>query len=69
MIDTESGETAPLKPTTGQKARESVMVDFKPLKGSKTGEQTARFEIVLGLTPEDTSSDRGKLVRPTRRSS
>jgi len=51
-----------------KKARESVMVDFKPLKGSKTGEQTAHFEIVLGLTPEDTSTDRGKLVRPPRRS-
>lgn len=32
---------------------ESIMVDFKPLKGSKLGELTAKFDIVLGLTPEE----------------
>lgn len=35
------------------KARESVMVDFVPLKGSKTGELAANFNIVLGMTPRD----------------
>jgi protocatechuate 3,4-dioxygenase beta subunit len=34
------------------KARESVLVDFAPLKDSKTGELTAKFDIVLGVTPE-----------------
>jgi protocatechuate 3,4-dioxygenase beta subunit len=34
------------------KARESVTVDFAPLKGSKIGELAAKFDIVLGLTPE-----------------
>jgi protocatechuate 3,4-dioxygenase beta subunit len=34
------------------KARESVQVDFAPLKGSRIGEVTARFDIVLGFTPE-----------------
>jgi protocatechuate 3,4-dioxygenase beta subunit len=34
------------------KAREAVLVDFGPLKGSRTGELTARFDIVLGFTPE-----------------
>ena len=34
------------------KARESVQVEFKPLDGSRIGELTATFEIVLGLTPE-----------------
>jgi protocatechuate 3,4-dioxygenase beta subunit len=34
------------------KAREAVLVDFAPLKGSRIGELTARFEIVLGVTPE-----------------
>jgi protocatechuate 3,4-dioxygenase beta subunit len=34
------------------KARASVIVDFAPLKGSKIGELTAQFDIVLGITPE-----------------
>jgi protocatechuate 3,4-dioxygenase beta subunit len=32
---------------------ESIMVDFKPLKGSELGELTAKFDIVLGLTPAE----------------
>ena len=34
------------------KARESVTVDFASLKGSKIGELAARFDIVMGFTPE-----------------
>jgi protocatechuate 3,4-dioxygenase beta subunit len=34
------------------KAREAVTIDFAPLKGSKAGELAAKFDIVLGLTPE-----------------
>jgi len=34
-------------------ARESVMVDFAPMKESKIGELAARFDIVMGFTPED----------------
>lgn len=34
------------------KARESVIVDFAPIKGSRAGELAARFDIVLGFTPE-----------------
>src|SRR6185437_1021561 len=34
------------------KARESVIVDFKPVEESKIGELSARFDIVLGRTPE-----------------
>jgi protocatechuate 3,4-dioxygenase beta subunit len=34
------------------KARESVIVDFAPVKGSKIGELAAKFDIVLGATPE-----------------
>ena len=30
----------------------AVLVEFKPVKGSKTGELTARFDIVIGWTPE-----------------
>jgi protocatechuate 3,4-dioxygenase, beta subunit len=33
------------------KARESVIVDFAPVKGSPIGEVSARFEIVMGFTP------------------
>ena len=35
-----------------EKARESVTVDFAPLPGAKAGELAARFDIVLGVTPE-----------------
>ena len=34
------------------KARAAVTVDFAPIPGSRTGELAARFDIVLGLTPE-----------------
>ncbi len=34
------------------KARASVTVDFALLKGSRVGELAARFDIVLGVTPE-----------------
>ena len=32
--------------------RAAVLVDFAPLKGSRIGELSARFDIVLGMTPE-----------------
>jgi protocatechuate 3,4-dioxygenase beta subunit len=35
-----------------EKARKSVIVPFTPLAGSKIGELTAKFDIVLGFTPE-----------------
>jgi protocatechuate 3,4-dioxygenase beta subunit len=38
-------------------AREAVLVDFKPIKGSKTVELAASFDIVIGETPEDLSDD------------
>jgi protocatechuate 3,4-dioxygenase beta subunit len=34
-------------------ARGAVLVDFVPLKGSRIGELTARFDIVLGITPRE----------------
>jgi len=34
------------------RAREAVTVAFEPLAGSRIGELTARFDIVLGFTPE-----------------
>ena len=35
-----------------EKARAAVSVDFAPLKNSRIGELAARFDIVLGFTPE-----------------
>jgi protocatechuate 3,4-dioxygenase, beta subunit len=34
------------------KARESVTIDFTPIPGSRIGELAARFDVVLGFTPE-----------------
>ena len=34
------------------KARDSVTVDFAPVKDSRVGELAARFDVVLGLAPE-----------------
>jgi protocatechuate 3,4-dioxygenase beta subunit len=33
------------------RARDSVLVDFAPVKGSRIGELAARFDLVLGFTP------------------
>jgi protocatechuate 3,4-dioxygenase beta subunit len=38
--------------------RELVLVDFKPMKDSKIGELTARFDIVVGVTPAEPTEDR-----------
>jgi protocatechuate 3,4-dioxygenase beta subunit len=42
--------------------RELLLVDFKPIKGSKTGELAARFEIVLGRTPDEETLQRGRAL-------
>jgi protocatechuate 3,4-dioxygenase beta subunit len=42
-----------LRAIRDSKARDSVIVDFAPVKGSRIGELAARFDIVLGFTPED----------------
>jgi len=34
------------------KARQAVLADFGPAKGSRIGELAAHFDIVLGFTPE-----------------
>jgi protocatechuate 3,4-dioxygenase beta subunit len=38
--------------------RELVLVDFKPVPGSRIGELSAQFDIVLGLTPADAAEAR-----------
>jgi protocatechuate 3,4-dioxygenase beta subunit len=45
----------------GPVERELVLVDFKPIKESKIGELSARIDIVVGLTPDES--------RPRRRES
>jgi protocatechuate 3,4-dioxygenase beta subunit len=35
------------------KQRESVTIDFAALKGSKVGELSARFDVVMGFTPAE----------------
>jgi protocatechuate 3,4-dioxygenase beta subunit len=40
-----------------QKVRDALIVDFAPLPGSKSGELVARFDIVVGLTPEILDKD------------
>lgn len=35
-----------------EKARKSVTIPFAPMKGSRVGELAAKFDIVMGLTPE-----------------
>ncbi len=40
-----------LRSIRDEKQRESVIVDFSPLKDAKAGELAARFDIVMGYTP------------------
>ena len=35
------------------KMRELLMAEYKPIPGSKTGELSAKFDIIMGFTPED----------------
>ena len=42
-----------IKSIKDPKALKTVIVPFSPMEGSKTGELAARFDIVLGLTPDD----------------
>jgi protocatechuate 3,4-dioxygenase beta subunit len=41
-----------LRAIKGEKERASIIVDFAKVKDSKIGELAAKFDIVLGLTPE-----------------
>jgi hypothetical protein len=34
--------------------------EFKPMPGSKIGEHTARFDVILGRTPDEESLQRGR---------
>ena len=43
-----------------QGQRESVIIDFAPIPDSRIGELAARFDIVLGFTPENPSATDGR---------
>ncbi len=49
-----------------EKVRDLVMVDFKPLEGSRAGELVASADVIVGLTPEE--PERGGFFgrRPSR---
>ena len=45
-------------------AKASIVTDFMPLPGSKTGELVAHWDVVIGLTPEDPKlTEQGRTVR------
>jgi len=48
----ENARDGVLKAIRDAKALQSLMVDFTPIKQSRIGELAARFDIVLGFTPE-----------------
>jgi protocatechuate 3,4-dioxygenase beta subunit len=43
--------------------RELVLVDFKPMKSSRIGELTAHFDIIVGVTPQDSEEGPGQRRR------
>jgi protocatechuate 3,4-dioxygenase beta subunit len=48
----ENAHDGVLKGIKEPKVRESVIIDFAPLKNSRAGELAAKFDIALGFTPE-----------------
>ncbi|MDF1659082.1 MAG: protocatechuate 3,4-dioxygenase [Verrucomicrobiales bacterium] len=38
---------------TPEEVRDLLISDFQPIPGSETGELSARFDMIIGLTPED----------------
>ncbi len=42
----------PWKGIADPKQRDAVTIDFAPLSGTRTGELAARFDVVVGFTPE-----------------
>ena len=53
------------------RARNMLIAEYKPLAGSKTGELSVNFDVVIGATPEDPKQDEGRngpqRRRPTRK--
>lgn len=49
------------------KAGESLIVPFQKIPDSPSGELSAKFNLVIGKTPEDRDADQGRRRRPQRR--
>ena len=41
-----------LRQVQNKKARESTIIPFEKISGSKIGELAANFDVVMGFTPE-----------------
>jgi protocatechuate 3,4-dioxygenase beta subunit len=69
--DTRNKRDRILNSITDAKSREMLIVDYKPLAGSRTGELAANFDVVIGVTPEDSKQNVGRngprRRRPARR--
>jgi len=50
--DARNGRDGIYRDIRDEKAREAVTVEFVPIKDSRAGELQARFDVVLGFTPE-----------------
>lgn len=51
-----------------EKLRNLLVADFSPLKGSKIGELTAQFDMVVGATPNEDDDQKVKgIAKPRRR--
>ncbi|PHS15405.1 MAG: intradiol ring-cleavage dioxygenase [Blastopirellula sp.] len=48
------------------KSRNLLIVDYKPLPHTKTGELAAHFDVIVGVTPEDRDDDEGRIL-PSQR--
>ncbi len=48
----QNGRDMVLRGVRDEKQRESVQVDFTPIKDSKAGELNAKFDVVMGWTPK-----------------
>jgi protocatechuate 3,4-dioxygenase beta subunit len=51
--DPKNADDGVLRRIADARARESVMVDFVPIPGDRSGALSARFDIVLGMTPSE----------------
>ena len=67
--DPDNDQDGVLKSVRDPLLRETILVDFKPLKDSRIGELSARFEIAIGHTAVegDDGKIRGGISKPERR--
>ncbi len=54
----------PINAIRNPKLRTMLIREFKPLKGSTTGELTVGFDLVVGVTPEDPKEDSLRFQNP-----